>query len=108
MSNGGIGAFTAPASSPRLPDARYSHVSVAYRGFLYVLGGDTVTLNGCDDDAANTTACNDVVYAAINSDGSLAAPTCTGGTLTGSWCTDSDNFAVPRAGHSAVVYNNFL
>ncbi len=103
---GDIGTFT--IETDFLPDPRAYHASVAYGGFLYVIGGFTSNLNQCDNDAANTTECNDVLYATINSDGSISAPTCTGGTLTGVWCSDGDYFSKPRHDHTAVVYNNFL
>lgn len=81
-SGGGVGAWT--ATTP-LPSVRFHHKAVAYNSHLYVLGG---TNGGSFFD--------DVLYAPINSDGSL-----------GSW-TATTSFTGIRAALGAVAVNNYL
>ena len=53
---------------------------------------------------------NDIQYAALNSNGSLAAPsTCPGGWATGNtiWC-EATAFTTARQGLNAIAYNNYL
>ena len=72
--------------------------SVAYDGFLYIMGGND---NGVLE--------NDVQYASI-SGGSLAVPsTCPGGLAAGNsiWCL-ATSFTTARQGLSAVAYNGFM
>ncbi len=66
--------------------ARFAHSSVAYNGFIYVIGGSQ--LNG--------TALNDVQVAPINSNGTV-----------GTWTTTTA-FPNPRFYHSSVVSNGHL
>ena len=80
--NGTIGAFTATTS---FTTARYSHTSVVYNGYLYVIGG----YNG-------TAALADVQYAPINANGAI-----------GAW-TATTSFTTARYGHTSVVYNGYL
>jgi N-acetylneuraminic acid mutarotase len=67
-------------------NGRRSHTSVAYNGYLYVIGGAP---NGGG-------VLNDVQYAPINSDGSL-----------GAW-QSTTSFSTGRLVHSSVVYNGYL
>jgi len=80
VTNGTVGSWN-PTQS--LPVANRWHASVAYNGYVYVLGGV---------DVGPTTSAT-VRMAAFNADGTLAA-----------WTTTT---ALPSAryGHSAVVYN---
>jgi N-acetylneuraminic acid mutarotase len=64
--------------------ARSFHASVAYNGYLYVLGGSNGSLR------------NDVQYAPINSNGTI-----------GSW-TATNSFTTARNYHTAVAYNGYL
>ena len=65
--------------------ARYGHASVAYNGYLYVIGGNTGT------------AQSDIQHCPINSDGSVGA--CTQQTAA---------FTTARFGHTSVAYNGYL
>ncbi|MHB8878643.1 MAG: Kelch repeat-containing protein, partial [Myxococcaceae bacterium] len=79
--NGTLGAFTATTS---LTTARYGHTSVAYNGYLYVIGG-----NGGPN-------LNDVQVAPVNANGTLGAFTATTSVTT------------VRSGHTSVAYNGYL
>ena len=72
------------ASAPFGPP-RYGHSSVAYNGYLYVLGG-----------WSGSAFLNDVQYAAFNGDGSLTT-----------WFTTT-SFSVPRWGQTAVAYGGYI
>ena len=80
--DGTIGAWSATTS---FTAARYGHTSVAYNGYLYVIGGTT-----------GGSALNDVQKAPINADGTI-----------GAWSTTS-SFATARYGHTSVAYNGYL
>jgi len=86
-SNGTLGTWSnaIPTLGSSFTSPRSAHTSVAYKGFLYVIGGS----NG-------GTNFNDVQFAPINTDGTL-----------GAWTTTS-SFATARYAHSSVVHNNFL
>ncbi len=78
-----LGAWTATTS---MSSPRNAFTSVAYNGYLYVLGGTV-------DDI---TRFNDVQYAPINSDGSV-----------GTW-RSTTSFNAGRRSHTSVVYNGYL
>jgi large repetitive protein len=80
--NGTIGTWS--ATTP-LSSARDQHTSVAYNGYLYVLGG----VNG-------STFYNDVEAAPIHGDGTI-----------GSWSATS-SFPTPRSAHTSVAYDGHL
>ena len=80
---GAIGTWTATTS---FTTARYDHASVAYNGYLYILGG--ADLNG--------NPLNDVQYAPINASGTV-----------GTW-TATTSFTTIRQHHTTVVYNGYL
>ncbi len=80
--SGGIGTWTATTS---FTTARNDHTSVAYNGYLYVVGGYTGSVYQ-----------SDVQYAAINADGT-----------TGTW-TATTSFTTARNGHTSVAYNGYL
>jgi hypothetical protein len=78
--NGSVGGWT---STTALPSGRYYHSSVAYNGFLYVIGG-------LDDSLT------DVLVAPFHADGSL-----------GDW-SPVTSLPSQRAFHSCIAYNGFL
>lgn len=78
---GTVGSWTVTTS---FPTARTSHTSIAYNGYLYVIGG------------VGSAYLNDVQYAPINSDGTV-----------GPWTTTT-SFLTERASHTSVVYNGYL
>ena len=80
--DGTVGTWTATTS---FPTARYSHTSVAYDGYLYVLGG-----------RYGATDLNDVQYAPINNDGTV-----------GTW-TATTSFPTARSEHASLVYNGYV
>ena len=80
---GTIGSWSAV---PALPEVRRNACSVAYNGFVYVIGGQ-------DDPGFYQ---GSVYVAPINSDGSL-----------GSW-TSTTALPSERIGHAAVAFNGFL
>jgi N-acetylneuraminic acid mutarotase len=80
------GPVKAWAASTAFTNGRNGHTSVAYNGYLYVIGGFTAS-------GGNST---DIQYAPINSDGTI-----------GTW-TATTGFATARNGHTSVVYNGYL
>ena len=77
--NGTLGSWTATTS---LTTARRAHTSVAYNGYLYVLGG--------------TGPINTVEYAPINANGTI-----------GAWSATS-SLTAARQLHTSVAYNGYL
>jgi hypothetical protein len=77
-------------------NGRHGHVSVAYNGYLYVLGG----YNG-------TTRYNDVQYAPINSNGTIGAWHYTHNS-TDDGTTFVSGFTTGRYDFSAEVYNGYV
>ncbi len=83
-SDGTVGSWT--NSGNTFTTARAFHSSVAYNGFLYLLGGYD-----------GTSFKSDVQYTAIKSDNSLAT-----------WSTSSTSITTARAGQVALTYHGFL
>jgi hypothetical protein len=81
--NGTLGTWTPTAS---FTTARYAHTSVAYNGYIYIMGGS----------GTSSTYLNDVQYAPLNSDGTV-----------GTW-TALTSFSGTRRSHTAVIYNGYL
>ena len=82
-SDGTIGTWTATTS---FTTGRFNHTSVAYNGYLYVIGGYD----------SSSPYLSDVQYAPIYSDGTL-----------GTW-SSTTSFTTARNLHSSVVYNGYL
>ncbi|HET7320083.1 MAG TPA: hypothetical protein VFI84_00680 [Candidatus Saccharimonadales bacterium] len=84
--DGSVGTCTQQTNA--FTTGRYAHTTVAYNGYLYIVGG----YNG---SGAGTL--NDIQYCPLNANGSVGA------------CTQQTNaFTTARNGHSSVVYNGFL
>jgi hypothetical protein len=81
--NGTAGSWAATTS---LPTARYNHAAVVYNGYIYVTGG---TSNG-------TTGLTEVLYARVNSDGTI-----------GPWTTTT-SFTTGRFDHAVVTSNGYM
>jgi N-acetylneuraminic acid mutarotase len=81
--NGTLGSWSSTTS---LPSGRYSHTSVVYNGYLYVIGGRT----------SSTTYSTEVYYAPLNPNGTL-----------GSW-SSTTSLPSGRYSHTSVVYNGYL
>jgi hypothetical protein len=84
--------------------ARYGHSSVAYNGYLYVIGGISST---SFNDCTVALYCNGVQYAPINSNGTIGAWHYTHANTDDS-TTFVAGFTQPRYGHTSVVYNGYL
>lgn len=82
--NGAVGAWT--DDTDLLPGRMNQLASVAYNGYLYIVGG-----------SVNGTAQNKVLYSKINDDGSI-----------GAWTTDTHTFTNGRVLSGAVAYNGYL
>ncbi|MBI4564246.1 MAG: hypothetical protein HY716_06095 [Planctomycetes bacterium] len=80
--DGSLGAWS---NTTALPFVSVFHSSAAYNGFVYAIGGD---------DGPNWLA--DVVFAPINSDGSV-----------GAWIATS-SLPSPRSGQQSFAYNGFV
>ncbi len=80
--NGTLGDWKYTTS---LPSGRHNHTSVVYNGYLYVLGG----YNG-------TTTLDEVLYAKINSDGSI-----------GSW-QSTISLTGSTYNHTSVIYDCYI
>ncbi|HSX17282.1 MAG TPA: hypothetical protein VLH86_04225, partial [Patescibacteria group bacterium] len=93
-----MGQATSPwQSTSSFTTARFNHTSVAYNGYLYVIGGlSGISATGCTTGAGSAWYCSDVQYAPINSDGTL-----------GTWATTT-SFAPARSGHTSIAYNGYL
>ncbi len=84
---------------------RYGHTTVAYNGYLYVMGG--ISGSSANDCTATSNYCNGVQFAPINSNGTIGAWHYThAGTDDGT--TFSTGFASARFGHTTVAYNGYL
>lgn len=88
--DGSVGSYV---SGRALPTALTALSVVAYRGYMYVLGGCTATYTSCDNTANNVAT---VYRSAIAADGTL-----------GVWNTDT-SFTTARHGLSAVAYGGYL
>jgi hypothetical protein len=92
--DGTVGTFASAGNS--LPFGRYAHTSIAYNGYLYVIGG----VHSLTDTACNATAsayCSDVQKATINPDGTI-----------GTFASAGNSFTNARYAHSSAVYNGYL
>jgi len=88
-------AWSTLTTAGNVPTSRYGHTSVAYNGYLYVMGGCSSTggTNGfC------TTFLNDVQRVKLNADGN---------TTGNSWTTSSA-LSLARYGAAATVYKGYL
>ena len=83
-SNGTLGAW---ATTTALPANRIYSAAMSHNGKMYVYGGLT----------SGTTALNTVIYADINSNGTL-----------GSWTSASTNMATAACRFGGAVYNGYL
>ena len=82
-SNGSVGTCTQQTNA--FTTGRYSHASVEYNGYLYIIGGN---------DGVSSTRLSDIQYCPINSNGSVGS------------CIDKNNaFTIGRSGLSSLVYN---
>jgi hypothetical protein len=75
---------------------RWGHTSVAYNGYLYVLGGEQAASDIDCKNGGSSYTCNDVQYAPINSNGTI-----------GAW-TATTFFTTPHSNHTSVAYNGYL
>lgn len=87
LNNGGQGGPATFAAGTTFTTARKFHASVAYNGYIYVLGG-------CTTSTLCTTATNTVRYAPLNVGGSI-----------GSWSNATTNFTTARRDLYAFAYN---
>ena len=81
---GRAGAFTQQASA--FTTARYGHTSVAYNGFVYIIGGKS-----------SSSSLNDIQYCQLNANGSV-----------GSCTVQAAAFTTARYIHSSIVHNGYL
>ena len=85
LTGGSTGAWTSATNN--FSTGRFGHTSVAYNGYLYVMGGNNMG-----------SYLNDTQYTALNaSDGTL-----------GTWTNSANTFATPRLGLASVAYNGYL
>ncbi len=89
VTGGTVGSWTTDGDS--FTTARHTHTTVAYNGYIYVIGG----CSAGSDGNCNTFQ-NDVQYAAINSDGSIGS------------FSSTTAFTTARYFHTSVVYNGYL
>jgi hypothetical protein len=87
--DGSVGTCAAQAAA--FTTARFSHTSVVYNNYLYVIGG----YNGGSFQ-------NDVQHLA------LSAPGVTTRGSVGATAQQTGAFLTPRTGHTSVVYNGYL
>jgi hypothetical protein len=106
---GPITAWTSAGGGYNLPAGRSALGAATSNGFVYVAGG-------CASWTSST--CNtrqtDVIFSQVGSNGSLVAPqSCSGGSISGVWCTGSVSFSSPTANSgrydlSVAAYNSNL
>ncbi|MDB5182189.1 MAG: hypothetical protein JWP13_952 [Candidatus Saccharibacteria bacterium] len=84
VAGGAVGASTRQAAA--FVNDREGLTSVAYDGYVYIMGGS--------DGGTNY---NDIQYCPINSNGSV-----------GTCLTNATGFITPRTEHTSVVYNGYL
>ena len=87
-SDGTVGTWVAGTN---LPSVRMGHASVAYGGYLYMMGGCSVGASTC------STFHNDVQYVPINADGSI-----------GSWSVGPIFAGTARAFMTGVAHKGYL
>lgn len=86
LNNGGPGTTGTWTSTSSFTNTRYGHGSVAYNGYMYILGG------------FNGSSYNDIQYAPISkSTGALS-----------SWSSAGSNFTTARYGLDVFVYNGYI
>ena len=85
---------------------RSNFASVAYNGYLYVLGGQAASSSGGCTSGSGPYYCNDVQYAAINSNGTIGTWYYTYNGVSSS--SYSGGFTLARTGLAAVTYNGYL
>ncbi len=85
VNNGGSGTVGGWSTNTSFTTGRYAHTSVAYNGYLYVLGG-----------YSGNAYLNDVQYAPINANGTV-----------GAWAATT-SFPNSRYAHTSIVYNGYL
>jgi hypothetical protein len=94
INNGGSEYLGGGSNKGSFTTARSGAATVAYNGYIYLIGGCTsitaVTMNGCTTSTTNTQ------YAAVGADGTL------------SWSSLASNPVTNRYGHAAVAYNGYL
>ena len=97
--NGDIGTWQTTTS---FTTARNSHTSVAYNGYLYVIGGCAVYGECC------VALCmSDVQYAPINANGTIGAWKSTHDS-SNDGAIYANGFTNGRLGHTSVAYNGYL
>lgn len=92
-SNGTLGAWADGGNN--FTTARAGLTSVAYNGYIYVLGGETAAATSSSASVVNTTAQDQ--YAPIGTSGAITAA-----------FTNTTAFTTPRAGHASFVYNGYV
>ncbi len=97
INNGGGGGLSSVNLTSAFTKGRNLAATVAYNGYLYLLGGVAGSGNSGNDCTTGTYMyCNGVQYAPINANGSL-----------GTWVYTT-SFSGPRGGLAAVAYNGYM
>ena len=94
--NGTVGAWSTTSS---FINGRHHLTSLAYNGYMYIIGGCSQTF--C------ATVYNDVQFAPINSNGTLGAWHYTHNSTDDS-TTFVAGFTTPRSGHTTLVYSGYI
>ncbi len=112
--NGTIGSWTAtttfPSSSPTMP-ARYGLGTVAYNGYLYVMGGEAAASSGdctVSDTGTNTYFCNGTFFAPINASGTIGSWAATTTFPSGMPARADAGGNQPHSSLAPVAYNGYL
>ena len=90
--NGTVGAWST-GTSLNLPNSRGNHSTVLLNDYVYVIGG------------FNGSRLGSVLYAKINSDGTLSTNSCGTSVI---WCTTSAALPTPCHLHSSVTYDGYI
>ncbi|GAC1386779.1 MAG: hypothetical protein NVS1B7_7230 [Candidatus Saccharimonadales bacterium] len=92
---GGSGAISGWTAGPAFSTARWTHASVLYNGYIYIIAGYHPTADTLCGVVVDT-ACDDVQFAKLNNDGTV-----------GAW-TATSRITNRRRGLGAFAYNGYL
>jgi len=87
--------------------ARREAASLAYNGYIYLIGGVSGTSNNDCTTGSSTFYCNGVQFAKLNADGTLGSWNYTHNS-TNDGNTFVSGFIEPRSGHKAVAYGGYM
>jgi hypothetical protein len=92
--DGSVGTCTEKTNA--FTTVRYEHSSVVYKGYLYIIGGNSPTSQ------------NSIQFCPLNTNGSVGTCDYTHAGIDDGTSFVSGAFTTPRSQHTSVVYNGYL